>query len=190
MSEEDRVVILRFGPFLILRAPPHRNADLQIALDGDAGNDWDPTCMKMDETLYSIQEKIQNFAVIYLVDIVKVPDFNKVRLPLPLSFDTLYPNLGKPVSRRCFEKSEDADSLLPVFLRFDLTDVRAYVPREFSSRELSLAKPRSFPCPSAVYDPCTVMFFYRNKHIMIDLSTGNNNKMSVPPSLPQLVPVP
>jgi hypothetical protein len=33
--------------------------------------------MKMDETLYSIQEKIQNFAVIYLVDIVKVPDFNK-----------------------------------------------------------------------------------------------------------------
>lgn len=46
-----------------------------------------------------------------------------------------------------------------------------------------------------LYDPCTVMFFYRsvcsfhlhnlfiflhsNKHIMIDLGTGNNNKMSV-----------
>ena len=46
-----------------------------------------------------------------------------------------------------------------------------------------------------LYDPCTVMFFYRfvtcditlyselnppnfsNKHIMIDLGTGNNNKM-------------
>ena len=42
------------------------------------GNDWDPTCMKMDETLYSVQEKVQNFAVIYLVDITKVPDFNKV----------------------------------------------------------------------------------------------------------------
>lgn len=27
-----------------------------------------------------------------------------------------------------------------------------------------------------IYDPCTVMFFYRNKHIMIDLGTGNNNK--------------
>ncbi len=27
-----------------------------------------------------------------------------------------------------------------------------------------------------LYDPCTVMFFYRNKHIMIDLGTGNNNK--------------
>lgn len=29
-----------------------------------------------------------------------------------------------------------------------------------------------------LYDPCTVMFFYRNKHIMIDLGTGNNNKIS------------
>ena len=27
-----------------------------------------------------------------------------------------------------------------------------------------------------LYDPCTVMFFFRNKHIMIDLGTGNNNK--------------
>lgn len=34
--------------------------------------------MKMDETLFSVQEKVQNFAVIYLVDISKVPDFNKV----------------------------------------------------------------------------------------------------------------
>ena len=29
-----------------------------------------------------------------------------------------------------------------------------------------------------LYDPCTVMFFYRNKHIMIDLGTGNNNKIN------------
>ncbi|KDD73938.1 DIM1 mitosis protein [Helicosporidium sp. ATCC 50920] len=29
-----------------------------------------------------------------------------------------------------------------------------------------------------VYDPCTVMFFFRNKHIMIDLGTGNNNKIN------------
>ena len=45
-------------------------------------------------------EKIKNFAVIYLVDITEVPDFNKM---------------------------------------YEL------------------------------YDPCTIMFFYRNKHIMIDL---------------------
>uniref|UniRef100_A0A8C6WNX4 Thioredoxin-like protein n=1 Tax=Neogobius melanostomus TaxID=47308 RepID=A0A8C6WNX4_9GOBI len=59
--------------------------------------------------LYSIAEKVKNFAVIYLVDITEVPDFNKM---------------------------------------YEL------------------------------YDPCTVMFFFRNKHIMIDLGTGNNNKIN------------
>ncbi|XP_028909237.1 thioredoxin-like protein 4A isoform X2 [Ornithorhynchus anatinus] len=53
--------------------------------------------------------KVKNFAVIYLVDITEVPDFNKM---------------------------------------YEL------------------------------YDPCTVMFFFRNKHIMIDLGTGNNNKIN------------
>ena len=54
-SEEDRVVIIRFG------------------------HDWDSQCMTMDETLYSVAERVQNFAVIYLADITEVPDFNKVR---------------------------------------------------------------------------------------------------------------
>ncbi len=31
-----------------------------------------------------------------------------------------------------------------------------------------------------LYDPCTIMFFFRNKHIMIDLGTGNNNKINWP----------
>ena len=53
-SEEDRIVVLRFG------------------------HDWDSQCMTMDETLYGVAEKVQNFAVIYLVDITEVPDFNKV----------------------------------------------------------------------------------------------------------------
>ena len=54
LSEEDRVVLIRFG------------------------HDWDPTCMKMDESLYSIAEKCKNFCAIYLVDITEVPDFNKM----------------------------------------------------------------------------------------------------------------
>ena len=29
-----------------------------------------------------------------------------------------------------------------------------------------------------LYDPCTVMFFFRNKHMMVDLGTGNNNKIN------------
>ena len=31
-----------------------------------------------------------------------------------------------------------------------------------------------------LYDAVTLMFFYRNKHIMIDLGTGNNNKINWP----------
>lgn len=42
------------------------------------GHDWDPTCMKMDESLYAMAEKVKNFATIYLVDITEVPDFNKM----------------------------------------------------------------------------------------------------------------
>eukprot|EP01105_Mastigella_eilhardi_P012557 TRINITY_DN2869_c0_g1_i1.p1 TRINITY_DN2869_c0_g1~~TRINITY_DN2869_c0_g1_i1.p1 ORF type:complete len:143 (-),score=52.12 TRINITY_DN2869_c0_g1_i1:82-510(-) len=85
LEEEDRVVVIRFG------------------------HDWDPECMKMDEHLYSIAPKVKNMAVVYVVNISEVPDFNKM---------------------------------------YEL------------------------------YDPVTVMFFYRNKHIMIDLGTGNNNKIN------------
>ncbi|GAA5940676.1 hypothetical protein JCM10213_004283, partial [Rhodosporidiobolus nylandii] len=85
LAEEARVVVIRFG------------------------HDWDSQCMAHDETLLGIAEKVKNFAVIYTVDITKVPDFTKM---------------------------------------YEL------------------------------YDPCTTMFFYRNKHIMIDLGTGNNNKVN------------
>ena len=54
LSEEDKVVVIRFG------------------------HDWDPTCMKMDETLFGIAVKVKNFATTYLVDITQVPDFNKM----------------------------------------------------------------------------------------------------------------
>uniref|UniRef100_A0A0N4ZT05 Thioredoxin-like protein n=1 Tax=Parastrongyloides trichosuri TaxID=131310 RepID=A0A0N4ZT05_PARTI len=87
LSEEDKVVVIRFG------------------------HDWDTQCMKMDETLFKIANKVKNFATIYLVDISQVPCFN---------------------------------------VMYEL------------------------------YDPVTVMFFFRNKHIMVDLGTGNNNKINWP----------
>ncbi|GBF95271.1 thioredoxin [Raphidocelis subcapitata] len=52
LSEEDRVVVIRFG------------------------HDWDPVCMQMDEILAGTAEQMKNFAVTYLVDISQVPDFN------------------------------------------------------------------------------------------------------------------
>ncbi|ORY46426.1 putative thioredoxin-like protein 4A, partial [Rhizoclosmatium globosum] len=53
-SEEDRVVVIRFG------------------------HDWDPTCVQMDEVLYKCAERLRNFAVIYLADTTEVPDFNSM----------------------------------------------------------------------------------------------------------------
>jgi DIM1 family U5 snRNP protein len=29
-----------------------------------------------------------------------------------------------------------------------------------------------------LYDPVTIMFFFRNKHMMCDFGTGNNNKLN------------
>jgi DIM1 family U5 snRNP protein len=31
-----------------------------------------------------------------------------------------------------------------------------------------------------LYDPMTIMFFFRNRHMMVDFGTGNNNKMTWP----------
>jgi U5 snRNP protein, DIM1 family len=54
MSEDDRLVVIRFG------------------------RDYDQDCMKQDEVLFKIAEACKNFAVFYLVDIDEVPDFNKM----------------------------------------------------------------------------------------------------------------
>nr|XP_031528229.1 thioredoxin-like protein 4A isoform X2 [Vicugna pacos] len=114
LSEEDRVVVIRFG------------------------HDWDPTCMKMDEVLYSIAEKVKNFAVIYLVDITEVPDFNKMY------------ELYDPCTVMFFFSSSNGGKPKALFRGI------LFGPG-FHSAGISLC---------------------RNKHIMIDLGTGNNNKIN------------
>jgi DIM1 family U5 snRNP protein len=54
LSEEERLVVIRFGR------------------DHDAG------CMRQDEVLYKIADKIKSFAVVYVCDIDQVPDFNQM----------------------------------------------------------------------------------------------------------------
>ena len=85
MSEEERLVVIRFG------------------------RDWDPDCMRQDEVLYRIADRVKNFAVLYVCDLDQVPDFKQM---------------------------------------YEL------------------------------YDPVTLMFFFRNKHMMCDFGTGNNNKLN------------
>jgi hypothetical protein len=50
--------------------------------------------MTMDESLYAVAEKVQNFAVIYLTDITEVPDFNKVCLSSLAASSMLSSNIG------------------------------------------------------------------------------------------------
>jgi len=83
VTEENRVVVIRFG------------------------HDYDPGCMAMDEMLAKLADLVKTFAVIYLVDITEVPDFN---------------------------------------VMYELND------------------------------PWCVMFFHRNRHIMVDFGSGDNNK--------------
>jgi DIM1 family U5 snRNP protein len=54
MSEEERLVLIRFG------------------------RDHDPDCMLQDEILYKIADRVKNFAVIYVCDIDQVKDFNQM----------------------------------------------------------------------------------------------------------------
>lgn len=45
---------------------------------------------------------------------------------------------------------------------------------------VDITKVPDFNTMYELYDPVTTMFFYRNKHMMIDLGTGNNNKINWP----------
>lgn len=117
LSEEERLVVIRFG------------------------RDWDPDCMRQDEVLYKIADKVKSFAVVYVCDIDQVPDFNQMygkchRHPVCLG--------------------------IRIFLRFCST----FIANGFFVTKIEL------------YDPCTIMYFFRNKHIMCDFGTGNNNKLN------------
>lgn len=43
---------------------------------------------------------------------------------------------------------------------------------------VDITKVPDFNTMYELYDPMTIMFFYRNKHMMIDTGTGNNNKIT------------
>ena len=64
------------------------------AVDIRFGHDLNPQCMTMDETLMGVVEKVQNFAVIYLCDIIQVPDFNKINQP-----HSMFLIIGSPKAR-------------------------------------------------------------------------------------------
>ena len=125
LYEEDRLCVIRFG------------------------HDSDPECMLMDETLSKVVNTVRNFAVIYLVDITEVPDFNTMVR-------------GVPVRKAGPDRPRSRGVLWGITM----------------GNTALLHRPLLRLLQYELYDPCTVMFFYRNKHMMIDLGTGNNNKLN------------
>ena len=96
LSEEERLVVIRFG------------------------RDWDPDCMRQDEVLYKIADKVKSFAVVYVCDIDQVPDFNSMYGTCALSLS----------------------------LSLSLSS-------EFAATKLTGQR------DAELYDPCTIMFFFR-----------------------------
>eukprot|EP01080_Neovahlkampfia_damariscottae_P000014 gene14-4265_t len=64
VQEKERLVIIRFG------------------------HDWDKICIQQDEVLAKIAEKLKNMAIIFLVDISKVPDFNTMNRHMLMDLGT------------------------------------------------------------------------------------------------------
>ena len=68
-------------------------------------NDYDETCMVMDEVLVGVADKLKNYAVIYLVDITEVPDFNAMyELYDPCTVMFFYRNKVRPRTARASEE--------------------------------------------------------------------------------------
>ena len=76
MSEEERLVIIRFG------------------------RDWDPDCMAQDEILFRIADRVKNFAVIYVCDLDRVPDFKQMYAVRPDDAHVLLPQQAYDVRFR------------------------------------------------------------------------------------------
>jgi len=134
LSEEERLVVIRFG------------------------RDWDPDCMRQDEILYRIADKVKNFAVIYVCDIDLVADFNQMYGTSPSELCCC------PISQRAF--------LLPLRPPSPFPDAPPPLHR------FAIQSAATNSSPTELYDPCAVMFFFRNKHMMCDFGTGNNNKLN------------
>jgi hypothetical protein len=91
LSDEERLVVIRFGRSTgSLEKTPLALPQLRTLTGlGFLGRDWDQECMKQDEVLYKIADKVKSFAVIYVCDIDQVPDFNQMYGMSTLSFYTL-----------------------------------------------------------------------------------------------------
>ncbi len=167
------------------------------------GHDGDDTCMQMDETLASVADKMKNFAVVYLVDITEVPDFNAMyelydpctvmfffRNRVRLEAYILECKVKLPSRRQ--RPGSSSQHVVPSRRGQSLCDTNlpAHVDGSFEprvrtgqcSRDLPADPYALFVCPGRTphprqrshASPAQSPF----QHIMVDLGTGDNNKIN------------
>lgn len=123
--------------------------------------------MQHDETLLGVSEKVKNFAIVCASTQTSSVCL-KTHVPPSDTCDiTKVPDFTKV--RKPFEAHGLADVLTPA-LRCTSSTIPA--------RQCKSSCTPSSPRRSSSVPVCR--FFYRNKHIMIDLGTGNNNKINWP----------
>ena len=124
------------------------------------------------QVLLSVAEKIKNYGVVYVVDtdeVCRTPCCpNKARTHrrerggrIGASCTTHKPHGAHPPRNEPWTREKRTPARLAAAHR-------GMLPRSF----VISAQVNDFNTMYELYDPCTVMFFFRNKHIMIDLGTG------------------
>ena len=146
LNEEERMVVIRFG------------------------RDHDPDCMRQDEVLYKIADRVKNFAVIYrtLQRSRKGPFktlANWEQYVTQVSEENNY--LQRNTEHFC--SGMGLQTKCPILSKCTV-GVPKIIPRGYKWLIGIL--------PIELYDPMTLMFFWRNKHMMCDFGTGNNNKLN------------
>eukprot|EP00127_Corallochytrium_limacisporum_P002590 Clim_evm26s134 gene=Clim_evmTU26s134 len=122
LSEEDRVVVIRFG------------------------RDHDSQCMEQDEILLRIAEKVRAFAVIYVVDTDEVPDFNVMyELYDPMTLMFFYRNKEMKIDTGTGNTNKIAFSILDKQELIDIIEVvyragrkgvgLAHAPKNYSQKD-------------------------------------------------------
>src|SRR5689334_3127191 len=97
--------------------------------------------------------------------------FNKNQQPLILTPSQLSEDSRLVVIR--FGRASDPGTMVMDELLWKISEK---VSNFATTYVVETSKVKDFNAMYELYDPFAVMFFWRNKHVMVDCGTGNNNK--------------
>ncbi|KAL6528812.1 Thioredoxin-like protein yls8 [Orobanche minor] len=117
------------------------------------GHDWDETCMQGSRKILQSQTQVKSNVPLKIYEIGYIHSYGGLKREI--EENGTYGMMDEVLA----SVAETIKNFGVIYL-VDITEVP------------------DFNTMYELYDPSTVMFFFRNKHIMIDLGTGNNNKIN------------